>query len=119
MATEIERAAQMLEADGYLTAWTRVDHTEGLVAFLDPHTLKATWTGPRLFGIARFSARELRDLRGDPNCRTQIYHRVQEAKQQLLDDIQEYESEERVALISHAVKLSSILCATVLLSQFF
>ena len=114
MPTGIQRAANMLEANGYLIGWIREDPKEGIVAFLDPHTLKPEWSGPKLFGLARFSRREL-----DSFDSTQILHRVRQAGDQLLDDLREYEAEEQAVIRGHALKLSSILCATLLLTQIF
>lgn len=112
MPTGIQRAANIVEANGYLIGWIREDPKEGIVAFFDPHTLKSEWSGPKLFGLVRFSRREL-----DSFNATQILHRVREAEAQLLQDIKEYENEERLVMYGHAVKLSSILCATLLLTQ--
>ena len=109
MATVIERAALVLEHDGYITAWMHEGRHEGIVAFLDPKMLGPAWRGPKIFGLVRFTAQEIHRLNGDPNSKSQIYHRAQEAKQQLLEDIQDRESEERAYLGIHAVKLSAIL----------
>ena len=114
----LERTAKML-GPRYIICAVEEDSDGGYVAFNDPAMYRADWSGPIYGGIVRYSKAELLRLESDPGSNSHIRKRVEEAKNALLQQISEYKFQESALVRGHALKLSSILCATLLLSQIF
>ena len=84
MTTVVQTVARLLShpCGRYVIAHQREDPEGGSVAFLDPHTLRSDYIGPKVFGIVRLTMDEIRFF-----SQTQILHRVREAEQKLLRDL--------------------------------
>ena len=85
--TVIDRAADIVQRNGYLLGWMHEDTRQGIVAFLDPHTLKPGWNGKKIFGLVRFTAAEIKLFGSASDGATKILHRVREAEHTLLEDL--------------------------------
>lgn len=87
MASELERAALMLQNDGYIIGQVHEDPEQGIVAFFDPASLRPGWNGNRAFGLLRLTTVEILRLKHDPNAKAEIYHKVQQAEERLSEDL--------------------------------
>lgn len=109
MTTEVMQAAQILESKGYVIGHIYDGPAHSFVAFLDPYTLSKDWSGKHPFGMVKFLASEIRELRGTPYVKGAVYARVKEAEDALLREIGPKHSTE--AIKSLAVNLSLTLLA--------
>ena len=120
MATEVQRAANAVEAKGYLVERIYDGPDFSFVTFMDKATLVPDWPGVRPMGYVCFLAREIQQARREQTQGHLVQMRVRQAELKLLHDLGRTKIKENVALKALAVKVTlSLLLVYPLAGRLF
>lgn len=106
MATEVERAATILEGKRYAIGIIYDGPEYSLVTFYDRATLRPEWDGPNVVGKVTFLSREIAKARREKTQSHLVQMRVRQAELRLLNEVGRTRIKETTALKDILIKAS-------------